>query len=97
MPGQFLHVFIAAGYTGKEIEKMLDDQDFQSLLDPRKTILPLPSMKWLLLYWRLGLYQGKALENWFLEKLAVKGVYTFSDLPPGKLKLVASDLTNGRG
>ena len=84
--GAILACFIAAGYSAKEIEKMLDEQDFQSLLDPRKTIIPLPLMKWFLLYWRLGLYQGKALENWFLEKLAAKGVYTFSDLPPGKLK-----------
>ncbi|KAA0965476.1 patatin-like phospholipase family protein [Sporosarcina sp. ANT_H38] len=94
--GAILASFIAAGYTAKEIEMMLDEQDFQVLLDPRKTIIPLPLMKWFLLYWRLGLYQGKALENWFLEKLAAKGVYTFSDLPPGKLKLVASDLTNGK-
>ncbi|MBO0589298.1 patatin-like phospholipase family protein [Sporosarcina sp. E16_8] len=94
--GAILASFIAAGYSAKEIEVMLDEQDFQVLLDPRKTIIPLPLMKWFLLYWRLGLYQGKALENWFLEKLAAKGVYTFSDLPPGKLKLVASDLTNGK-
>lgn len=94
--GAILASFIAAGYSAKEIEEMLDEQDFQVLLDPRKTIIPLPLMKWFLLYWRLGLYQGKALENWFLEKLAAKGVYTFSDLPPGKLKLVASDLTNGK-
>ena len=94
--GAILACFIAAGYSAKEIEKMLDEQDFQVLLDPRKTIIPLPLMKWFQLYWRLGLYQGKALENWFLEKLAAKGVYTFSDLPPGKLKLVASDLTNGK-
>lgn len=94
--GAILACFIAAGYTGKEIEVMLDEQDFQSLLDPRKTILPLPIMKWFFLYWRMGLYQGKALENWFLEKLAVKGVYTFGDLPPGSLKVIASDLTNGK-
>ncbi|MBO0602514.1 patatin-like phospholipase family protein [Sporosarcina sp. E16_3] len=94
--GAILACFIAAGYSAKEIEVMLDEQDFQVLLDPRKTIIPLPLMKWFLLYWRLGLYQGNALENWFLEKLAAKGVYTFSDLPPGKLKLVASDLTNGK-
>lgn len=94
--GAILASFIAAGYSAKEIEVMLDEQDFQVLLDPRKTIIPLPLMKWFLLYWRLGLYQGKALENWFLEKLAAKGVYSFSDLPPGRLKLVASDLTNGK-
>ncbi len=94
--GAIIASFIAAGYTGKEIEEMLDELDVNSLLDPRKNILPLPLMKWIRLYWRLGLYQGKALENWFLEKLAVKGVYTFSDVPPGSLKLVASDLTNGK-
>lgn len=94
--GAILASFIAAGYTAKEIEKLLDELDFISLLDPKKTIFPLPFMKWLQLYWRLGLYQGKALENWFLEKLADKGVYSFSDLAPGSLKLVASDLTNGK-
>lgn len=94
--GAILASFIAAGYSAKEIEVMLDEQDFQVLLDPRSTIIPLPLMKWFLLYWRLGLYKGNALENWFMEKLAAKGVYTFADLPPGKLKLVASDLTNGK-
>ena len=94
--GAILACFIAAGYKGKEIEEIMVEQDFVSLLDPRKTVIPIPFMKWLNLYWGLGLYQGKALENWFLEKLAVKGVYSFSDLPQGSLKLVASDLTNGK-
>lgn len=94
--GAILACFIAAGYTGKEIEEMLENQDFQTLLDPRKTILPLPIMKWFHLYWRMGLYQGKALENWFMKKLAAKGVYTFGDLPAGTLKIIASDLTHGK-
>ena len=94
--GAIIACFIAAGFSGKEIEEMLENQDFQSLLDPRKTIIPMPIMKWFFLYWRLGLYQGNALENWFLEKLSEKGVYTFSDLPVGSLRLIASDLTNGR-
>lgn len=94
--GAILASFIAAGFTGKEMERLLDDTDFKTLIDPRKTILPLPIMKWFHLYFKMGMYQGKALENWFLEKLALKGVYTFGDLPPGTLKLVASDLTNGK-
>ncbi|MEK5038000.1 patatin-like phospholipase family protein [Sporosarcina sp. FSL K6-3457] len=94
--GAIIACFIAAGYTAKEIEVMLDELDMLSLLDPRRTILPFPFMKWIGLYWRLGLYQGKALENWFLEKLADKDVYTFADVTPGSLKLVASDLTNGK-
>ena len=94
--GAIIASFIAAGYTGKEIENMLEDQNLQSLLDPRKTIIPLPIMKWVLLYFKMGLYQGKALENWFMEKLALKGIYTFGDLPTGTLTLIASDLTNGK-
>ncbi|MEK4484409.1 patatin-like phospholipase family protein [Psychrobacillus sp. FSL H8-0484] len=94
--GAILACFIAAGFTSKEIEELMVNQNFQALLDPRKTVIPVPFMKWLNLYWGLGLYQGKALENWFLEKLAKKGVYTFSDIAPGTLKLVASDLTNGK-
>ena len=94
--GAILACFIAAGYSGKEIEQMLNEQDFSELLDPRRTLFPFPFMKWVRLYWQLGLYQGNALENWFFEKLAVKGVYTFSDIPVGTLRLIASDLTNGK-
>lgn len=94
--GAIIASFIAAGYSGVEIEEMLQEQDFHELLDPRKTIIPLPIMKWLLLYRRLGLYEGTALENWFSDKLAEKGLYTFGDVPPGTLKLVVSDLTNGK-
>ncbi len=94
--GAIIASFIAAGYTGEEIEQMMQEEDLQTLLDPRKTILPIPFMKWLMLYWRMGLYQGNALEDFFFEKLSLKGVYNFSDLPPGSLKLVASDLTHGK-
>lgn len=94
--GAILAAFIAAGYSGQEIERLLEELDVPTLLDPRKTILPFPFMKWVNVYRHLGLYKGKSLEKWFYKKLAAKGVYTFSDLPKGSLKLVASDLTNGK-
>ena len=94
--GAIIASFIAAGYTSDEMQKMLNELSLLSLLDPRKSVIPIPFMKWLNLYWRLGLYQGKALEEWFNEKLADKGLYTFSDLPEGKLNFIASDLTNGK-
>lgn len=94
--GAILASFIAAGYTAKEIEQLLDELDANALLDPRKTILPIPFIKWIRLYWRLGMYQGKALERWLFEKLAQKGIYSFGDLPLGSLKFIASDLTNGK-
>lgn len=94
--GAILASFIAAGYSANEIETLLDELDLAEFLDQRKIIFPLPFMKWLRLYWRLGMYQGKVLEQWIFDKLAKKGVYSFADLPVGALKLVASDLTNGK-
>ncbi|MFJ7734676.1 patatin-like phospholipase family protein [Lysinibacillus sp. NPDC097231] len=94
--GAILATFIAAGYSGKEIQTMLEELDVPSLLDSRKTFLPFPFMKWVNVYRHLGLYKGKALEKWFFQKLSAKGIYTFADLPKDSLKLVASDLTNGR-
>lgn len=94
--GAIMACFIAAGYTADEIEKMLDELDVSTFLDPPRTFFSLPLLKWINLYFRMGLYQGKALEKWFYEKLADKDVYTFDDLPEGTLKLIASDLTNGK-
>lgn len=93
--GALMAGFIAAGYTSKEILQLMNEVELKSFLDQRKTFIPLPISKWLFLYWRMGLYQGKELENWIGEKLAKKGVYTFSDLPK-ELKLIASDLSMGR-
>src|SRR5690606_15902294 len=94
--GAILATFIAAGFNTKELEEIFDELNLKVLLDPPKFIIELPFLKWLNLYKRLGLYRGKSLENWFLEKLASKGICTFGDLPKGILKLVASDLTNGK-
>lgn len=94
--GAILASFLAAGYTAKELETMLLKLDIETLLDPPKGLFRLPFMKWVNLYFKMGLYQGKALEKWFFEKLSDKNIYTFDDLPEGSLKLIASDLTNGR-
>ena len=94
--GAIIAALIAAQYSSKEIYQILDELNLESLLDERKTILPFAVTKWILLYWRLGLYKGNALEEWLAEILARKGLRTFADLPPQHLRVVASDLTNGR-
>ncbi len=94
--GAIIAALIAAQYSSKEIYQILDELSLKSLLDERKTILPFAVTKWILLYWRLGLYKGNALEEWLAEILARKGLKTFADLPPQHLRVVASDLTNGR-
>lgn len=94
--GSIIASLVASGYSSDEIYKMMDEINLKDFLDPRKTFLPAPFGKWILLYWRLGLYKGNVLEGWIAEKLALKGIRTFADLPPNKLRVIASDLTNGR-
>lgn len=94
--GAIVAAMIASGYSASEMEDVLMEQDFPALLDARKTWFPVPFLKWIQLYWKMGLYKGIALENWFSDLLAEKGVYTFADLPEGSLKIVVSDLTNGK-
>jgi NTE family protein len=94
--GSIIAALITAGYTSKEIYQLIDEVDLTKLLDTRKTIIPFKLAKWLLLYWRLGLYKGNELEKWLRIKLEAKGLRTFSDLPPQTLRIIASDLSNGQ-
>ncbi|MEI2666579.1 patatin-like phospholipase family protein [Rossellomorea sp. LJF3] len=93
--GAVIAAFIAAGYSSRELFKIMDDLDLKDLLDSN-AIISLPILKWFRIYYRLGLYKGAALESWVEEKLKARGIYTFADLPPGSLRVIASDLSNGR-
>ncbi|WLR46294.1 patatin-like phospholipase family protein [Halobacillus litoralis] len=94
--GAILASLTAAGYTAKELKERLNNLSFLSLVDVPLTDRLFPFMKWLLLYYRMGLYKGNQLENVLEEWLGEKGVRTFADLPPGSLKVICSDLTQGR-
>jgi NTE family protein len=94
--GAIIAALVAAGYSSHDMYRLVNELDMEKLLDERKFLIPQPFSKWLFLYWRLGLYKGNVLENWIAETLANRGLVTFSDLPPQTLRVVASDLTNGR-
>ncbi|MCR8847111.1 patatin-like phospholipase family protein [Rossellomorea sp. SC111] len=93
--GAVIAAFIAAGYSSRELFKIMDDVDLKNLLDSN-AVISLPILKWFRIYYRLGLYKGVALESWVEEKLKARGIYTFADLPPRSLRVIASDLSNGR-
>lgn len=94
--GSIVAALIAAKYTSKEVYQLIDELDLADFLDQRNTFIPTKVAKWLLLYWRMGLYKGNKLEEWLEMKLAARGIRTFADLPPQTLRVIASDLTNGR-
>ncbi|ADU29956.1 patatin-like phospholipase family protein [Evansella cellulosilytica] len=94
--GAIVAAFIKAGFTVDEIESILDGLDLEELLEPKRTGVIFQFYKWIRLYRNMGIYKGALLEKWLEEVLMEKGVKTFNDLPPGSLKMVASDITTGQ-
>lgn len=94
--GAIIAALIAADYTSEEIKNLVDDLNLEQFLDKRNTFLPIPFANWLFLYWKMGLYKGVELEKWLHSILATRGIVTFKDLSPNTLRIIASDLTNGR-
>lgn len=105
--GAIIATLLAAGYTSKEIGKIIAEQDFTRFMDkgwedryPAGISVPLSIVK------DLGIYEGKYLLNLMTELLSAKNVHTFRDLivpeyadqPKYKYKVqvIASDITEKR-
>jgi NTE family protein len=93
--GAIVAAFIAAGYSSSELKDIMEEMNIKKLMDTNVGI-SIPFIKWFRIYYRLGLYKGAALENWIEQKLTARGIYTFADLPEKALRVIASDLSNGR-
>ncbi|OZI11946.1 hypothetical protein CEW92_09310 [Bacillaceae bacterium SAS-127] len=92
--GAIIAAFIAAGYSSEELKRMVMEVNEKQLLDD--VMFDFPFLRWMKLYFQLGLYKGKKLEQWLETRLEQKGIRTFGDLPPEALRVVTSDITNGR-
>ncbi|QZT32636.1 patatin-like phospholipase family protein [Caldalkalibacillus thermarum TA2.A1] len=94
--GSIMAALLAAGYSGKEMEGLLEELSFPAFLQA-DWIGRLPGIgKPLNILFRNGMYNTAGLEQWIRDKLIKKGIWSFDDLPEGKLKIIASDITNGR-
>lgn len=94
--GAIFAALIAAGYKTGEIETMLNELNIENFLDPPALARYLPFTKWAFLYYNKGLYKGDKLEKWMEEKLALKGIDTFSQIKQGYLKIIVSDISLGK-
>src|SRR5690625_330518 len=56
----------------------------------------IPFSKWILLYFKMGLYKGDRFERWLHGVLLAKGIRTFADIPSDYLKIIVSDVTLGK-
>jgi NTE family protein len=94
--GAVIAALLASGYKSYEIRKHLSELDF-SKLRGRTFINRIPIFGSLLeLMFNLGIYKNDYLEAWLDSLLFKKSVKTFADLPDGKLKIIASDVSNGQ-
>lgn len=94
--GSIVASLLAAGCNAQELKQLIMDTPFSAFLQRS----PLYNLKLigpaLRLMIRKGLYSGDALEQWVRDILASKGIRVFGDLPECKLRIIASDITNGR-
>ncbi|MEX2415855.1 MAG: patatin-like phospholipase family protein [Paenibacillaceae bacterium] len=90
--GAIIASLLAAGYTSQQIKQLILDTPFQQFVKTKTHLLG--STLHLLL--KKGLYSGDPLEQWVYQQLAKKGIYTFADLPARKLRIIASDISEGR-
>lgn len=94
--GAVIAALLASGYKSYEIRKHLSDLDL-SKLRGRTFMNQIPIFGSLLeLMFNLGIYKNDYLETWVDSLLSKKGIKTFADLPDGKLKIIASDVSNGQ-
>ncbi|MFK7695415.1 patatin-like phospholipase family protein [Paenibacillus sp. HJGM_3] len=94
--GALVASLLAAGYDADEMRDLILETPFSTFLK-KSWLMDIkiigPGLR---LFIKKGLYSGNELEKWIYDKLALKGIRTFSDLPRNKLRIVASDITMGR-
>ena len=102
--GAIVAALIAAGYNSDELKKIISDLDYDQFKDEALEDR-FPLGKTLSILKDLGIYEGKAFEDWMRGLLEAQGVRTFGDLVRReevelryryRLQVIASDVTERR-
>ncbi|EFM11189.1 Patatin [Paenibacillus curdlanolyticus YK9] len=94
--GAIIAALLASGFTAAELKSIIESLQYRELLG-RGVLNRIPLFGGgLSLLFKLGLYSNEKLEQWMSGLLLQKNIRTFSDLPPGKLTIIASDISNGK-
>ncbi len=102
--GAIVAALIAAGYGAGELKEIIAELDYDRFKDEALEDR-FPMGKTLSILKDLGIYEGKAFEEWMRELLETRGVRTFGDLVRRedvdlkyryKLQVIASDVTERR-
>jgi len=94
--GSVVAALLAAGYRSEELYRIFMDMNYLSFLKQTGWgRIPFAGPVYNLCRLK-GLYPGGAFEQMMDSLLRAKGVSTFGDLPPEKLRIIASDITGGK-
>ncbi|MDA2330935.1 patatin-like phospholipase family protein [Bacillus cereus] len=94
--GSIVAALLASGYSGKELIDIMNDLDYKKILgDTWLDNIPVVG-KGLEVCFQLGIHDNDYLEKWIENLLAKKNIHSFSDFAENNLKIIASDITNGR-
>lgn len=94
--GSIVAALLCAGYTSRELKPIFEELDYLHFLQ-RKGLGRLPLIGPLFeLMVHEGIFRADRLELFVEGLLLRKGIRTFGDLPAGKLRIVASDVTAGK-
>ncbi|WP_047151473.1 patatin-like phospholipase family protein [Aneurinibacillus tyrosinisolvens] len=94
--GAIIAGLLAAGFTAEELRQLMKEFNYVAL-QKKQGIARIPFIgPWVNLWVCKGMYTGDYLYKWVEKQLRRKNVCTFGDLPAGSLKIIASDITDGR-
>src|SRR4051794_17693332 len=102
--GSIVGALIAAGYSGAELLPIMQNLDYLKFRDGGVIDHLGVFGKALSILVERGIYEGNYLKTWLGEQLAAKNVHTFGDLklidtdsklPPYKLVVMTSDISQG--
>lgn len=95
--GALVASLVVAGYGPSDLERIVCELPWSRISD-RRPIGRLPLVgPHLAVMMTKGVARGRRLEREVARLLAHNGVQVFGDLPPGALRVVATDLAHGRG
>lgn len=94
--GSIVAALLSAGYNSRELREILEELDYLYFLQ-KKGLGRLPYVGPILeLFLREGMYRGDRIELFIEDLLSKKRIRTFGDLPSGKLRIIASDISAGK-
>lgn len=95
--GAIIAALLAVGIRGTdELAPLLLKFPFDQL-EKKKGVIRIPVLgPWFCLERYNGIYPTHVLEDWLNRIFRKKGILTFGDLPKDKLKIIVTDITNGR-